>query len=336
MDFLRRLFGTRAPGTTLPPFASPVAHLIGPGNLQVRKRQLKYAAAGGTVALHLDGLEELLLYGRIVVSPRAWGELAARRTSVAWLDRSGTRLVARLSGPWDRSAEVRRRQATVLDNPPATLILAREVVAAKLTSHLAAARHYQRQGRDVPGTFLEGMAKHLERAAVSPDLAALRGIEGMAAREWFSLLRKLIGRGLPFGERSRRPPKDPVNSLLSFGYSLLLRKAQARVEAAGLEPCWGALHALTDGRPSLACDLAEPLRTPAVDRLVIGLVRQGHIKPADFLPARADGGVFLRPELLPKVTSWLETWFGEQKVPALLDGQVASWKDRLRQMTTPT
>lgn len=161
---------------------------------------------------------------------------------------------------------------------------------------------------------------HAARAAAAADSTdAVRGHEGNAARIWFGVLSRLILPSLrdafPFPRRSRRPPLDPLNALLSFLYALLAAECQAAVHAAGMEPALGLLHDDHHGNPALALDLMEELRPVLADRLALALVNRRQIDPAlHFMPssATADGtpGIHLNEP-------------GRKIV-------LAAWRDRLR------
>lgn len=144
----------------------------------------------------------------------------------------------------------------------------------------------------------------------------------MAARVWFAIFAELVQPNWTFTQRTRRPPTDPVNAMLSLGYTLLIQRVIARCQAAGLEVAIGALHDIHPGRPSLACDLIEPLRVPCVDRLVINLCRRRQFSPGDFDsdPAR---GARLGPEAMPRFIASIETHLVDVKLRDRLDRLVA-------------
>jgi CRISPR-associated protein Cas1 len=122
-----------------------------------------------------------------------------------------------------------------------------------------------------------------QRALAVEDLAILRGTEGEAAARYFELFDMIIDREqMRFEKRSRRPPTNPVNVLLSFGYTLLSADCQSALQSANLDPAVGFLHAERPGRPALCLDLMEELRAPVVDRLVVSTIRLGQFGPGDF------------------------------------------------------
>jgi len=117
-----------------------------------------------------------------------------------------------------------------------------------------------------------------ERAARQTAIESLLGVEGDAARIYFGMFGTMLRSDLTFAGRSRRPPRDPVNALLSFGYTLLTTELTGALAAQGLDPFVGVLHDLDYGRPSLALDLLEEFRQPIIDRLVLSVVNRGVLK----------------------------------------------------------
>jgi CRISP-associated protein Cas1 len=138
---------------------------------------------------------------------------------------------------------------------------------------------------------LKLLIKEIEMAK---SLESLRGYEGSAAKLYFSALGQLIRNpGFKLTERNRRPPKDPVNSLLSFGYTLVFNNVLSLMLAEGLNPYLGNLHRSDRKEPHLAFDLMEEFRSPIVDSLVLMLVNKKILKPTDFTWPDADGGIYL-------------------------------------------
>jgi CRISPR-associated protein Cas1 len=126
------------------------------------------------------------------------------------------------------------------------------------------------------------------------DLNQLRGYEGAIAKLYFTGLGQMItNSGFSLTERSRRPPRDPVNALLSFGYTLLFNNVMSLILAEGLNPYLGNLHRSDRKEPHLAFDLVEEFRAPVVDSLVLALINQKILRPTDFTYPNAEGGVYL-------------------------------------------
>ncbi|MCP4118557.1 MAG: CRISPR-associated endonuclease Cas1 [Desulfobacteraceae bacterium] len=131
------------------------------------------------------------------------------------------------------------------------------------------------------------LLQSLGRATAQCPVDTLRGQEGAAAKAWFAFLTGSLDKGWGFSGRNRRPPRDPVNALLSLSYTLLMGEVKRRVQLRGLDPCLGFLHAPYPGRESLVLDLMEPLR-PGVDAFVLGLL-DGMMTPEDFSVAPKEG-----------------------------------------------
>ena len=216
-------------------------------------------------------------------------------------------------------------QHRALADPEQRQRWAAAVVAAKVDSQIKAGRHYQRQGRAVAPDVLLRLQELRDRSPAA-TLEQVRGLEGAASALWFDVLGRLLNPPWVFTQRTRRPPLDPVNALLSLGYTWLLARTVARCEAAGLEVNLGGLHEYRPGRPSLACDLMEPLRAPAVDRWVVWLCNQNRVAPEDFLTG--SDGVRLQPGRFPGILrEWEEHWLSQQQ-EAELDrwlGELIAW-----------
>jgi CRISP-associated protein Cas1 len=147
------------------------------------------------------------------------------------------------------------------------------------------------------GTKVKRIEQHLTVIQGTSDLNQLRGYEGAIAKRYFEALGQLIANPVfSLTERTRRPPKDPVNSLLSFGYTLLFNNVMSLILTEGLNPYLGNLHRSERKEPHLAFDLMEEFRAPVVDSLVMMLVNKKILRPTDFTYPNAEGGVYLEPE----------------------------------------
>ena len=170
---------------------------------------------------------------------------------------------------------------------------ARAVVAAKLRAQaafLAESREQEPQSRYVLTLCLRRLDSAIAAVDGAHSAASLRGIEGNGAAAYFEGYGDLMPERLHFRTRNRRPPKDPVNAVLSLGYTLLHAEGVLALYGSGLDPFIGFFHALDFGRESLACDIVEPLRVE-VDRHVLRLFRRERLRPDDF--STVDGGCFL-------------------------------------------
>lgn len=320
----------------LPAVAAPVAHIVGPGRLSLDAGRITHADDEGRrqATLLLDGLELLVCHGRVELAPACLAALAEAKVAVAFLAADGRRLLARITPEDDPRVIGRVMQHRVLADPDLRARLARPIVAEKIHSQAGAARHYQRQGKPVVGEDLDRLAELEQRAASTRGLDALLGMEGAAAKIWFDVFGRLLREPWEFQCRSRRPPADPVNAVLSLGYTLLQHRVTAACQAAGLETALGPLHAYRAGRPSLACDLMEPLRVPVVDRWVIGLLNQGRVVAADFHAVDGEG-IRLTKRAFPKVLADWERQWNESRTTSLVSDRVRAFAGEIRSLAKP-
>jgi CRISPR-associated protein Cas1 len=247
-----------------------------------------------TIPVH--HLDAVAIFGHGLVSPGLMELCLEHGVCVTYLSESG-RIVARVDAPRSGNVLLRREQFRRADRPEACVPLARAFVAGKLHN----ARHaLLRAARDTddhddPPDLQRAaslIGQHVEALPNAVDLDTVRGHEGDSARVYFAAFHRLIRpprrADFPMNGRSRRPPLDRVNALLSFTYALMTHDCVAALTAAGLDPDVGFLHADRPGRPSLALDLVEEFRTLIADRLVLALINRQQIGPAQF--AARDGG----------------------------------------------
>lgn len=186
------------------------------------------------------------------------------------------------------------------------LALARAFVAAKLrSSHSVLSRFAPKH--PCARAALAEVERLLERAAQTPELTRLRGFEGLAARHYYQGLQGPLA-SFGFTGRNRRPPRDPVNAALSYGYALLLPRVLLAVKGAGLHPEVGMLHAETRRNPALALDLMEEFRTAVVDLTVMRAFLRGTLRPLEHFEDQ-QGGIYLnaagRKVLVPLIEARL-------------------------------
>ena len=240
-------------------------------------------------SLRLTDLERVVLCGNVQATSQAIRAALRHGVDIAMLNRGGA-FVGRITGGRGKNIELRCEQFRRLEDPAFALDLARRFVQGKLRNQRALLGRYQRARRDQRiARALVAVRLLLEQLPQTGTLDQVRGVEGRAAAEYFGALSTLISApGVTFSRRLRRPPPDPVNILLSFGYTLLGNLVQGLVELAGADPYLGALHAPDWGRPSLALDLMEEWRPVVVDAAVLRTINKRIIRPDDFAPAEGE------------------------------------------------
>jgi CRISPR-associated protein Cas1 len=206
--------------------------------------------------------------------------------------------------------ELRLAQFDAFRDGSRALALARAFVAAKISNGLEVLAHY-REKNPVSAEF-DGRVAAIESAvqacAAAETVAAVDGVEGSAARAYFGCVMEFNRSPMKWPGRQKHPSTDPLNALLSLGYTLVMHELAGLMEGAGLDPYLGYLHQPDRGRPSLALDVMEPFRHPLVDRLVLTLVNRDMIGARDFHKEGEGGGMFLAPQPLKKFFAEYERW----------------------------
>ncbi len=275
---------------------------------------------------HLGGV---VVFGNVLVSPALMHRLADQGQSLVLLDGNG-RFKARLEGPVSGNILLRCAQHEKAEDGAFALNVARACVAGKLRNCrqvlLRGARETKVES-DV-ATLSRGaddLAASLRALPAAEDLDTVRGIEGEAARQYFGCFNKLVRADarevFALDGRTRRPPRDRMNALLSFLYAMLMNDCRSAVETVGMDPQLGFLHALRPGRAALALDLMEEFRHQA-DRLALTLVNRGQIRAHDFMLHEGGGVTLTEQGRKAVVVAWQERKQEEISHP-LLDEPVA-------------
>ena len=248
----------------------------------------------------LHHLQAVVCFGHVGLSAPLMHRLAESGVALVLLDANG-RFKARLEGEVSGNVLLRQAQHRGVDKPAFTLELARAIVAGKIKNQrqvlLRGARESKLPDDEAKLTRAAlDLASSLRALPAAADLDTLRGVEGEAARTYFAALNLLVRTDLrehfSMDGRSRRPPRDRMNALLSFLYSMWTNDCRSACEAAGLDPQLGFLHAVRPGRAALALDLVEEFR-PWADRLALTLVNRGQVGAGDF-DLREGGAVLLQ------------------------------------------
>jgi CRISPR-associated protein Cas1 len=269
------------------------------------------AKDGETVAVRIDGetalrvplhtLDSIVCFGNVGCSPFLMGSCGERNVGLSFLSENG-RFLARVQGPVSGNVLLRREQYRRADDPAFSASVATACVLGKVAnSRTALLRALRDHGEKIDTEALQETINHLgtaiRRLQGGLELDEVRGVEGDAARAYFGALDHLIVRDKEhffMRQRSRRPPLDRLNCLLSFLYTLVVHDMRSALEAVGLDPAVGYLHRDRPGRAGLALDLMEEFR-PMADRLAVSLINLGQLRRDDFVISEG-GGVRMSDE----------------------------------------
>ncbi|BCO10496.1 CRISPR-associated endonuclease Cas1 [Desulfolithobacter dissulfuricans] len=246
---------------------------------------------GGKVRLQLPihTLDGIVCFGQVSCSPFLMGFCAERDVCISFLTENG-RFLARVQGPVSGNVLLRREQYRWADDPERSAAIARAVIIGKIVNsrkvlHRVVRDHPDKVDTVVVEQAMDRLKSILMHVRVGTSLDRLRGYEGEGAMVYFRVFDHLIlsrKKEFFFEERSRRPPLDRVNCLLSFLYTLLMHDVRSALECTGLDTAVGFLHRDRPGRPGLALDLMEEFRPYLADRLALSLINLGQVKSKGF------------------------------------------------------
>jgi len=241
-----------------------------------------------TTQARLLTISQVCLFGHAQITTDALRELCIRSIPICYFT-SGGWFYGITHGMSHKNIELRQTQFRAAADATASLALARRFVHAKIRNCRTLLR---RNNQGKPEAALSELARLAARALGAPDLPTLLGFEGAAAKVYFSQFQGMfkpsrpdVPLGFDFASRNRRPPRDPVNALLSFLYALLVKELTVTLLAAGFDPYLGFYHQPRYGRPALALDLAEEFRSLIADSVVLTLINGSQVRPDDFVQA---------------------------------------------------
>ena len=255
-------------------------------------QELLVVKQGQTVLqeVQLPLLEQVLIFGKSQVTTQAIRECLRRDIPIAYLSRMGFcygRVMA--IGRGYRQLARYQQQLSLMER----LLMARQMVRAKILNGRTLLMRQGRKGVDGLDVVVQSLDYLADRALLVADVESLLGVEGSAAAAYFGAFSLcLTDSEFKFGGRVKRPPSNPVNALLSFGYMVLWNHFLSLVELQGLDPYFAFLHQDSERHPALASDAIEEFRAPIVDSLVLYLVNNGMMSAVDDFEFR-DGGCFL-------------------------------------------
>lgn len=272
-------------------------------------------------------VDAVLIFGAVQVTIQALSELLEKGVELALFTRHG-RLKGQLTPVKSKNIILRVAQFERARDSSFALGMARAIVSAKIENGMTVLRRFaynhpnRKMALDRAIAVME--RQHVEVARAG-DLGALNGVEGKAARAYFDGFGHMILTDMQFPGRRRRPASDPINGLLSFGYTLIANELQALLDGLGFDPYLGFLHQVDYGRPSLALDLMEEFRHPLVDRLTATLINKEVLKAENFAPDAKSGSMYLTPDGMKTYFQHFERWMvGERVVGA--DGKKMGYR----------
>jgi CRISPR-associated protein Cas1 len=294
------------------------------GTAYIDRKNAELRLDGSAIAVYANGeragsvplapLGRLVLIGDLLVHTSVLGRLAEQSVDVVLLSGKLQQYRGRVVGRLHRHARLRLRQYE-LSSGPFALDRARELIGRKLTGQLT---FLKEAGTERPSerTALLRAARVVEAAAekvlAATSIESLRGLEGGAAAAYFSALTRLFPESLSFNGRTRRPPTDPVNALLSLTYTLVHREWVRECELIGFDPLVGFYHQLDYGRESLACDLTEPCRSE-VDYWIWELFRLRCFTNRDFSSDAERPGCYLKKNGRGRFYQGYEEWISSRR-----------------------
>ena len=251
-------------------------------------------------------VETILIYGMVQVTTQAISMLLEAGVELAFLTMDG-KLKGQLTPPKAKNVVLRMGQYRRATDPEFALGMAKQIVRGKVENGLAALRRFRYNHPEIDLAGCEARMQDalatLDRKTAAPTVL---GVEGIAAVAYFDGLAKMCLGELKFEGRNRRPPRDPINALLSLGYVLVGNELASLLDGMGFDPYIGFLHGIDYGRQSLALDMTEEFRCPVVDRFTLYLANRNMLRADDF--EQRDGGVYLKREGLKRYFAEYEKW----------------------------
>ena len=258
-------------------------------------------------------VESVLIFGNVQFTTQAVHELFEHGIEMALLTRTG-RLVGQITSPATKNIELRLEQFKQYWDEIFRLDLSRIIVTGKITNSMNMMRAFSYNHPEINLTpEMNRMHSSMEAVKGAKDINRLMGVEGSASRAYFSGFGKMILSEFTFEGRRKRPATDPVNALLSFGYTLVFNEISSLLDGLGFDPYLGYFHSVEYGRASLASDIIEEFRA-SVDRFTLFLVNNRVLKKEDFYKNPKGEGLYLTREAMKRYFSHYETYLNREFV----------------------
>lgn len=246
----------------------------------------------------IETLENIQIFGRASVTSPCIISCLKKGITLAYYSKSGA-YFGRLESTGHINVERQRLQCSLYQSEYA-LGLSKLIIAAKIHNQSVVLRRYARSSEVNVQNELREIKYFKEKVETSKTVEQLMGYEGSAAKYYFEGLSKTINPDFKFKGRNRRPPKDPFNSMLSLGYSILMNEIYGKIVLRGLNPYFGYMHADREKHPTLASDLMEEWRAVLIDSMVMSMINGNEIQRDEFYTGVEEPGVFLTSDGMKK------------------------------------
>lgn len=274
----------------------PTLYLLEQGAKLEKESKRLLVIKEGKISLEVPEfkIDRVLIFGNVQITTQAMKFLLESGIETSLFTIFG-RLVGRLLPAQSKNVFLRMDQFEKAKDESFRLAVSKVIIEGKIRNAKAFLQRYSRNHPEVDfGEAEEGLNRCLEELPRKMQVSSVVGVEGRASAVYFETLGKMFRKGLRFETRVRRPPPDPINSLLSLGYTLITNEMFSVTTSIGFDPYVGFLHGIEYGRPSLALDLIEEFRHSIIDRLTLELVNKEILTQNDF--EEKEGAVFLKED----------------------------------------
>ncbi len=241
-------------------------------------------------------VQGVLIFGNVQFTTQAVQLMFQQGVEMAIFTRHG-KLLGQITSPLNKNVILRQKQYALQADPSFSLALAKVFVRAKLSNALEFVREFNHNHTGkCPENQIQRLAAMSENIESVKELESLLGNEGAAAAIYFDLFSNMLLHTFEFNGRKKRPATDPVNALLSFGYTLIYNEIESLLDGMGFDPYLGFYHEPRYGHATLASDLMEEFRTPLIDRLTLNLINNRVLKEDDFFSHQPTGAMYLKDD----------------------------------------
>lgn len=269
--------------------------------------QVKYKD-GMLKSIPIETMEDIAVFGNVQLTTQCMQECLKRGINVSFYSMNGS-YFGRLISTSHVNVQRQRMQAEISKDELFKLQFSKRIIDAKVRNQIVILRRYARHLNMGIDQSVREMQYMLTKIAGAEGIEQLMGYEGTAAKTYFKTLGQLIHPDFSFSKRSRRPPLDPFNSMISLGYSIILNEIYGKLEAKGLNPYFGFMHKDREKHPTLASDLMEEWRAVLIDSTALSMINGHEIDRTDFYSEENEPGIFLHKRAFSLYIQKLEKKF---------------------------